>query len=96
MLEILIIIFIAKKIGKIAERRGHKKGPNIAFFIVMWLAGEFLGAAIGIFLFKGNLIPAYFMALIGAALGTVFAFNIVQKLEDKSDNDDGVITINID
>jgi hypothetical protein len=96
MLEILLIIFLSKKIGKIAESRGHRKGPNIAFFVGMWLAGEFIGAALGIFLFKGIMIAAYVMALIGAALGTVLSFSIVQKLEDKSGNDDDVITIDID
>lgn len=96
MLEILLVVYLAKRIGKIAEKLGHKKRPHILFFILMWLAGEFIGAALGVFLFKGNMIPAYILALIGAALGTVIAFNVVQKLEDKSDSNSGVITLDID
>ncbi len=87
MLEILLIIYISRKIGAIAEKKGHKRRPNVIFFIVMWIAGELSGAMIGAFFSKGNLGITYLMAIVGAVLGTVLAFNVVQKLEDKNDSD---------
>lgn len=96
MLEIILLFFLSKKIGKIAEQRGHKKRPNIIFFIFLWFAGELIGALLGSILSRGNLIATYFMALIGAAVGASIAFRIVKNLEDKSDSDNGMITIDAD
>jgi len=96
MLEILLLIYLSKRIGRIAESKGHKRGPNITFFIIMWFCGEIIGVMLGVFIFKGRIGPAYIFALMGAGLGAVIAFNVVEKLEDKSDDDDDIITIEID
>ena len=85
MLEILIIIMLSRRIGAIAKKRGHRSRPNIIFFIVMWIAGEFIGAMIGAFLAKGQIWTSYIMALLGAAIGAMIAFRVVSRLEDKSD-----------
>ncbi len=94
MLEIILVIFLAKRIGKIAEKKGHKKRPNIIFFVVMWIAGEIIGALLGAFLAKGQIYTTYFLALIGAAVGAMIAFRIVNNLDDRSDPN--IITIDGD
>lgn len=85
MLEIMVVVFLARRIGNIAAKKGHKKRPNIIFFVVMWIAGEIIGALLGVFLAKGHLATAYVMALVGAVVGALIAFRIVNNLEDKSD-----------
>ncbi len=96
MLEIILIIFLSRKVGNIAKKRGHKARPNIIFFVVLWFAGELIGALLGSILSKGNIIATYFMALIGAAVGAYIAYNIIQNLEDKSGSDSDIITIDGD
>lgn len=96
MLEIILVIYLSRRIGKIAEAKGHKRRPNIIFFVVMWFACEIIGVLLGLFLFKGNIQIAYFMALLGAAVGAMIAFRIVNRLEDLTGNDDGMITIDGD
>lgn len=88
-----MVFYLSRRIGKIAERKGHKRRPNIIFFIVMWIACEFIGALAGLFLFKGNYRIAYFVALLGAAVGAMIAFRVVNRLEDLNGDDDGMITI---
>jgi uncharacterized membrane protein YeaQ/YmgE (transglycosylase-associated protein family) len=85
MIEIIILVFLARRIGKIAEKKGHKKRPNIIFFVVMWIAGEIIGAMLGAFLAKGQIYTTYALALIGAAVGAMIAFRIVKNLDDRSD-----------
>ena len=48
MLEIILIIYLAKKIGARVEMKGYKKGGYIAMFIAFWILGEFIGAFIGV------------------------------------------------
>jgi len=85
MLEILLLVFLSRRIGNIAAKKGHKKRPNIIFFIVMWIAGELIGGLLGAFLAKGHFYTTYIMALLGAAVGAVIAFRIVKNLDDRSD-----------
>ncbi len=94
MLELIFLLYLSRKIGEIAAKKGHRKGPNIRFFLLMWFGGEIIGFLLGLLIFKGKMIPVYIFALIGAALGTVIAFNVVEKLENISE--DGTITIDID
>lgn len=96
MIEILLIIFLARRIGNIAVRKGHKRGPNIIFFVVMWIAGEIIGGLSGAFLTKGHVLSTYLMALIGAAVGAIIAFRVVNSLEDLNNDDSDMITIEVD
>ena len=85
MLEIVVIVMLSRRIGAIAKKKGHKPRPNIIFFIVMWVVGEIIGGMIGAFLAKGHIWTSYVMALIGAAVGAVIAFRVVNGLDDRSD-----------
>lgn len=94
MLEIIVVFLLARRIGNIAEKKGHKKRPNIIFFVVMWIAGEIIGGLLGAFLAKGHLFTTYAMALLGAVVGAIIAFRVVNALDDRSDSN--IITIDGD
>ncbi len=96
MLKILLIIRLSRRISAIAIKKGHRPRPNIIFFIVMWIAGEFIGAMAGAFLAKGHIWTTYVMALLGAVVGAIIAFRVVNNLEDLTGNDDDLITIDGD
>jgi hypothetical protein len=80
MLEIILIIFLSKKIGQIAEEKKQSKALFKFMFVVLWILGEFIGAIIGLNLTKG--LTVYLFALIGAALGAIISFAIVNNLKN--------------
>ncbi|MFH2096442.1 MAG: hypothetical protein ABIJ16_12100 [Bacteroidota bacterium] len=83
MLEIILIIWLSRIIGRKAEDKGHKKGWYIFMFVMFYIAGEiigaFTGAAAGI---DGPAI--YLAALLGAGVGILLSFIIAGTLPDKN------------
>ncbi|MCX6328454.1 MAG: hypothetical protein NTZ85_02915 [Bacteroidia bacterium] len=82
MLEIILIYFLSKQIGIKAEDKGHRKGPYIFMFIILWFCGEIIGAIIGVRSTEELTAKVYLFALVGAALGTIISFVIVNSLKD--------------
>ncbi len=88
MLEIIILINLAKKIGVIVEQKGRKKGRYQFMMVAFWFGGEFFGAIVGAIVAElaleneglGNLL-AYILALLCAILGVVVAFLIAKNLQ---------------
>ena len=75
MLEIILVIYLSKKIGKMVEAKGQKKGWYVFMFVMLWIIGEFVGAIIGGLIAEGPLI--YLFAILGAGLGALISFGIV-------------------
>jgi hypothetical protein len=69
MLEILALIALTGKIGKIVEKKGYKPGWYKFLTCALWFGGEVFGAIIGAILSEGEMIPTYLIAIIGAAIG---------------------------
>ena len=70
MLEIIALIFLAKQIGKIAADKGLKPGTWKLYLVLSWIAGEFVGAIIGILIFgTTNIISIELVAVAGAVTG---------------------------
>jgi MFS family permease len=84
MLEIILIISLSKKIGTIAENKGHKKGGYIALFVILWILGEIIGAIAGVAITGDDGFGFYIFAIIGAAIGALIAFVVTNNLQDKS------------
>jgi hypothetical protein len=80
MLEILLLIWLTNKIGKIADERGHRSGPYKLMTVLFWFGGEFLGAAIGASL-SGTSLVTYGIAILGAAAGAIIANWIAKGLK---------------
>jgi uncharacterized membrane protein YeaQ/YmgE (transglycosylase-associated protein family) len=82
MLEILLIIFLSKKIGRIAASKGRSQAGYIVLFVLLWVGGEFAGALYGAIQDEEGFL-AYVYALAGAAAGAILAFIIVNALPDR-------------
>jgi hypothetical protein len=54
MLEIIALIFLTKQIGRIATDKGLKPGTWKLYTVLAWIAGEFVGAIIGVLFFGVN------------------------------------------
>jgi hypothetical protein len=79
MLEILFLIFLAKKMGKTVEAKGRKAGRYKAMLVAFWFGGEILGLIIGRAI-VGESIAIYLIALIGAGVGAAAAFGVANNL----------------
>lgn len=88
MLEIIILVTLAKKIGAIVEAKGRKKGRYQFMLVVFWFGGEFFGAIVAAIIAEiaqvnddsGPLL-AYLFAILCAILGVVIAFLIAKNLK---------------
>lgn len=79
MLEILFLIYLSKKIGKIVEAKGRKPGGYKALLVAFWFGGEILGLVIGMSI-AGESIAMYLIALVGAGIGAAVSFGIANNL----------------
>ena len=88
MLEIIALIFLAKQIGSIAATKGLKPGLWKLYFVLAWIAGEFVGAIMGIMIFgTGNIISIELVAVAGAVTGYVIIKANLAKKPDLLDDD---------
>ncbi len=90
MLEIIALIFLCRKIGNLAERKGLKPGQWKLFTVLAWIAAEFLGVVIGLILFgfnKENLLGLMLFAVACAFGGYLFVKAILDKRPDKMEDD---------
>lgn len=88
MLEILALIFLTRKIGTIALRKGLKPGTWKLYTVLAWFGGEIIGGVIGFALFsQENLFPVFIMAL-GGAIGGYFIIKTTLDKKPDSLNDD--------
>ncbi len=78
MLEIIALIFLTRKIGDIATRKGLKPGMWKLYTVLVWFGMEFMGGMIGMLIFD-DLIMALLLA-IPCAIG---GYHIVKTILDK-------------
>ena len=86
MLEIFILIGIARGIGGMAQRKGRAKLGYQFLGVGLWILGEILGFVVGVVIVNAtdgaDVAPVliYVSALVGAVIGAVIAFAIVGSL----------------
>jgi hypothetical protein len=72
MLEIIALIFLTRKIGDLAERKGLKKGWWKFYTVIGWFGGEIIGIVLSILLFQTEdtfaLLPLGYAFAIGSYL----------------------------
>ena len=88
MLEIIALILLSKKNGKLAEQKGLKPGLWIVYSVLCWIAFEVIGVIVGIISFgQENIIPTYILALVLAVSSYFFIRSILQKKPDALNDD---------
>ena len=88
MLEIVAIILLSKKNGKLAVQKGLKSGTWVLYSVLCWIGFEIAGVLVGIISFgQENIIPVYLLALILAASSYFFIRSILDKKPDAIDED---------
>lgn len=91
MLEIIALIFLTRKIGKIAEDKGLKPGTWKLYTVLAWIAGEFIGAVIGALIFgPENIVSIILLAIAGAVTGYFLVRNTLSKKPDVFDDIDQI------
>ena len=85
MLEILLLIWLGRKIAAMARERGRSSAGYVLMLVGLWIGGEIAGLIVGFMLVSarpGEFNPtAYIFALVGAAAGAIAAFVIVNSLK---------------
>jgi hypothetical protein len=80
MLEIILLIFLSRKIGDICANKGRSGTWFKVMLVAFWFLGEIVGAFTGAIVGgEGPLV--YLFALIGAAAGAGITFLIVSSLK---------------
>ena len=89
MLEIIILIFLTKKIGVLAGIKGLPVGRWKLYLVLAWIGAELLGAIIAVIIFgKENLFSTFLVAIACAASSYFILTNYLNKLPDIVDEED--------
>ena len=91
MLEILALVFLTRKIGRMAVDKGLKPGTWKLYTILAWIAGEFTGAVIGLLTFgPDNIVSIILLAIAGAITGYFIVKSVLSKRPDVFDDIDQI------
>jgi hypothetical protein len=86
--DIIILIFLAVRIGRLAESKGQSSLKWRAYLVLGWIAGEITGGILGMMIFGNDLVSCALVGLAGA-FGVYFIIkNNLSKLPDTSHDDD--------
>ena len=88
MLEIIILIFLTKEIGKLAHHKGRKPGTWKIYTVAGWILSEIIGIVIGAMIFgKDNLFSIVLEGLTFAITSYFIIKAQLNKLPDHFDDD---------
>ena len=86
MIEILLLVALTRRIGRICEEKGRRAGGFKGLTVLLWFGGEIVGAVIaassgvegaGVYLF------ALIGAAVGAGISVLIANNLTPVQSDK-------------
>ena len=88
MIEIIALVFLCKKNGNLAIRKGLKSRTWKLYTILAWICAEFTGIILGTILFgQNNLYGILALGLVSAFGGYLIIRSILEKKPDSLDND---------
>ena len=89
MLDLILLFFLTKEIGKIADRKGLKTLTWKIYNVVGWLGAELVGVMIGVLIFGLNNIVSVQLIAFAFAITSYFIIKAqLNKLPDRDINDD--------
>ena len=74
-MDIILLIFLAIRIGRLAETKGKPAGKWRLNLILAWIVGEMIGATIGIAIFGQDNIISWALIGLGCALTSYYLIN---------------------
>ena len=77
MIEILALIYLTRKIGELAERKGEKKGLWKLYTVLCWFGAEIFGIVLSVILFKTDEVMALLPLAYGCAIGSYFLLKAI-------------------
>jgi 4-hydroxybenzoate polyprenyltransferase len=88
MLDLIVLYFLTKEIGKLAYSKGLKPITWKVYTIIGWLLFEIIGLFAGVIIFGGNNIPSIILLAIAFAVTSYFIIKgYLNKLPDYFDDD---------
>ena len=81
-MDVVILIFLCFKIGKLAVVKGLPRWPWIWRLVGFWLLGELLGGMISFIIFGPDLFPCFLLAIAVGAASYFIIDNYLSKLPD--------------
>jgi hypothetical protein len=93
MLEIIALIFLTKKIGALAQKKGLKPGTWKLYTVLCWFGAEIAGAVIGVVILGGENIILGVLLGIACAVGSYFVLKA--NLNKRPDIDDDIDKIGV-
>ena len=89
MIEIIILIFLAKEIGRLALQKGLKANWWKFYLVIGWILGEFIGMIIGIMIFGQENLVSVVLVGIAVAVSSYFIIkSYLNKLPDYIDDEE--------
>lgn len=84
MIEIILLFFLCKRIGKLAQSRGLKATVWVIITILTWIGMEILGIGVALMFFeKENILSVALVGLLFGFMGYHMIHNYLQKLPDQ-------------
>ncbi|MCP9753014.1 hypothetical protein [Ferruginibacter sp. HRS2-29] len=88
MIDLILLFFLARHIGRIAVAKGLKRGTWIIFTVVAWMLAEFFGMAFAINMFgTKNLIAINLFAVFCGLGGYLLVHATLQKTPARTDDE---------
>ncbi|MEP7108920.1 MAG: hypothetical protein ABI760_13085 [Ferruginibacter sp.] len=88
MLEIIALIFLCKRNGKLAIQKGLKSGTWKGYTVLAWIVAEMAGVMLGLVLFgQENIIGIMSLGLVSAFGGYLFIKSVLDKKPDSSEDE---------
>lgn len=89
MIEIIVMILLARRIGNMALHKGLSVWRWRLYMIFSWLIGEILGVIVGMMIFgEADLISCMIVGIAGAVTGYLFLKNRLERIPDVINDDD--------
>ncbi len=83
MIEIIVLIFLAKEIGRLALAKGLQPGRWKFYLVAGWFTGEIIGVFLGVMIFgKDNMVSVFLLAIAVAASSYFIIKSYLVKLPD--------------
>ena len=80
MLELFFMYRLGVVIRKRVTERGQTPLPYLIFMVMLWIGLEIVGARLGTYYFKENLLMMFVCAITGGAIGGFLSYQAAKHI----------------